>query len=235
MSAESRKELFTRRVSAGSRTYFFDVKQSAEGAKYLLISESRDVKGKWEHDRVMVFEEHLQPFLAALEAAGGFLGAKQKASDSRFEEGCELQATSNLQSVSPKTYSLDDIRQTHQRAYRPWTEEEDQILLTRYEADCSVKELAKFFERQEGAIRSRLDKLQNRINAETKPRWKKERPNAGKNWSSKDDTELLTAFDSGVPIPNIAQSLGRGVGAVQVRLIKLGRDAPSDGEECEPF
>lgn len=234
MSAESRKELFTRRVSAGSRTYFFDVKQSAEGAKYLVISESRDVEGKWEHDRVMVFEEHLQPFLAALQAAGGFLCVRQRCRSSGFEEDCEREA-GDVPSAKPKSYSLDDVRQTHQRAYRPWTEEEDQILLARYEADCSVKELAKFFERQEGAIRSRLDKLQNRINAETKPRWKKERPNAGKNWSSKDDTELLTAFDSGVPIPNIAQSLGRGVGAVQVRLIKLGRDAPSDGEECEPF
>ena len=70
MSAESRKELFTRRVSAGSRTYFFDVKQSAEGAKYLLISESRDVKGKWEHDRVMVFEVTVH---TPASKGGGFL------------------------------------------------------------------------------------------------------------------------------------------------------------------
>src|SRR4051812_37582541 len=232
MSAESRKELFTRRVTAGSRVYFFDVKQSAEGAKYLVISESRDVKGKWEHDRVMVFEEHLQPFLAALQAAGNYLGAKQKGSTSGFEQNCEPQGAG--QSAKPKT-SLDDIRQIHHRAYRPWTEEEDQILLARYNADCSVKDLAKFFERQKSANWSRLDKLQHQKTAVEKPQWKKERPNAGKAWSNKDDAELLTALDAGVPIPNIAQSLGRGIGVVQVRLIKLGREAPNGGVECEPF
>lgn len=234
MSAESRKELFTRRVSAGSRTYFFDVKQSAEGAKYLVISESREVDGKWQHDRVMVFEEHLQPFLAALQAAGDFLGAKV-GSGCAFEEECERQVTGSLPREKPKAYSLDDIRQTHQRAYRPWTEEEDQMLLARYDADCSIDDLAVFFEREDGAIRSRLRKLRDRNSVTHEPKWRKERPNAGKTWSNKDDAELLTAFDSGIPIPRIAQSLGRGIGAVHVRLIKLGRESPSEGEEYEPF
>ncbi len=160
MSTESRKELFTRRVSAGSRTYFFDVKQSAEGAKYLVISESREVHGKWEHDRVMVFEEHLQPFLAALQAAGCFLGVPQKASAKGFERGHESQAARAVPNEKPKS-NIDHIREIYPRAYSPWTEEEDQILLARFEADCSVKDLAKFFERQEGAIWSRLDKLQH--------------------------------------------------------------------------
>lgn len=234
MSAESRKELFTRRVSAGSRTYFFDVKQSAEGAKYLLISESREVHGKWEHDRVMVFEEHLQPFLTALQAAGSVIGSK-KATGCGFEEDRERQVAESLPREKPKTYSLDDIRQTHHRAYRPWTEEEDKMLLARFEADCPIGDLAMFFEREEGAIRSRLRKLRDRNTFDDKPKWKKERPNAGKIWSNKEDAELLAAFDSGVPIPKIAQSLGRGVGSVQVRLIKLGRDASSDDEECSPF
>jgi hypothetical protein len=235
MSAESRKELFTRRVSAGSRTYFFDVKESAEGAKYLLISESRDIHGKWEHSRVMVFEEHMQPFLAALQAAGCFLSGTQCAGRSGVEEGPELQSARSALGVKPKSYSLDDIRQTHHRAYRPWTEEEDQMLLARFEADCPIGELATIFEREDRAIRSRLKKLRDRNSPDDRPQWKKERPNAGKAWSIKDDTELLAAFDSGIPIPKIAQSLGRGVGAVQVRLIKLGRDASSDEEEYSSF
>jgi len=235
MSAESRKELFTRRVSAGSRTYFFDVKESAEGAKYLLISESRDVKGKWEHNRVMVFEEHLQPFLAALQAVGNVLSVKQKSSDSPIEEDDEDRAAEIASSVNPKSYSLDEIRQTHHRAYRPWTDEEDQMLLARFDADCSIDDLAVFFEREEGAIRSRLKKLRDRSSPDDRPRWKKERPNAGKAWSNKDDAELLAAFDSGLAIPKIAQALGRGVGAVQVRLIKLGLEAPSDGEDYESY
>ncbi len=38
-----RKELFSEKLPAGSRTYFFDVKKSADGIKYLVISESRQV------------------------------------------------------------------------------------------------------------------------------------------------------------------------------------------------
>jgi hypothetical protein len=38
-----KKELFSERVSAGKRTYFFDVKESVGGAKYLVISASKRV------------------------------------------------------------------------------------------------------------------------------------------------------------------------------------------------
>jgi len=33
-----RKELFPEKVSAGSRTYFFDVKESADGIKYIRLT-----------------------------------------------------------------------------------------------------------------------------------------------------------------------------------------------------
>ncbi len=36
-----KKELFTERVLAGNRTYFFDVKEAKDGTKYLVISESK--------------------------------------------------------------------------------------------------------------------------------------------------------------------------------------------------
>jgi len=65
-----RKELFSQRVSAGSRTYFFNVKESADGMKYLVISESRQVgAGSYEHNRVMVFPEHLGAFNEAFNKA----------------------------------------------------------------------------------------------------------------------------------------------------------------------
>lgn len=55
----------------GSRTYFFDVKESAKGDKYLLISESRKntETGKYEHHRVMVFNEDIYSFNAVLQEA----------------------------------------------------------------------------------------------------------------------------------------------------------------------
>ena len=54
-------------VKAGSRTYFFDLKQTKDGKPYLVISESRYM-GE-DKDRVrsslVVFPDHVQDFLNA--------------------------------------------------------------------------------------------------------------------------------------------------------------------------
>ena len=72
-----RKELFSEKVQAGSRTYFIDVKESHENVRYLVISESRRTNTGFDHDRVMVFEENLESFFAGLDKARGFLGISQ--------------------------------------------------------------------------------------------------------------------------------------------------------------
>ncbi len=64
-------------VPAGSRTYFFDVRESVEGAKYLTISESREVGDKFKHNRVMIFEEHLLAFNVGLQKAIQFIFEKK--------------------------------------------------------------------------------------------------------------------------------------------------------------
>ena len=69
MSSAARKELFSERVAAGTRTYFLDVKESQQGELYLVISESRAVDDGFEHSRVMVFEDHLEPFIDGLRNA----------------------------------------------------------------------------------------------------------------------------------------------------------------------
>lgn len=69
--------LFSEKVAAGSRTYFFDVKRSKDGAHYLVINESRQKDGSFEHQRIMVFAENLEPFGAALHKAAGFIRAQK--------------------------------------------------------------------------------------------------------------------------------------------------------------
>ncbi|HUT63928.1 MAG TPA: DUF3276 family protein, partial [Anaerolineae bacterium] len=64
------------RIVAGHRTYFLYVKETTEGVKYLVISESR-LKGEdWEHHRVMVFEENFKPFFEALNRVAQAVGAR---------------------------------------------------------------------------------------------------------------------------------------------------------------
>jgi hypothetical protein len=50
-------------------------------------------------------------------------------------------------------------RSLPERAGKPWDDEEDSVLIKRFEEDVSVKKIAVEHRRTEGAIRSRLEKL----------------------------------------------------------------------------
>lgn len=68
------KALFSTKVSAGSRTYFFDVKQASNGACYLVINESRRTgEDSFHRNRLTVFSDHVADFQAALEKSVRFL------------------------------------------------------------------------------------------------------------------------------------------------------------------
>jgi hypothetical protein len=137
--ADDRKELFSEKVSAGVRTYFFDIRETKDGSQYLVISESKKTDQGYEHMRVMVFEEHAMAFAKGLENALSHLGEELEP---------ERQA-----------HKLDDIRKNHPRAYEKWAPEEDARLKSLHGLKKSIPEIAALLHRQPGAIRSRLEKL----------------------------------------------------------------------------
>lgn len=130
MSTEEKKELFTYKVVAGSRTYFFDVKEAKDRTMYMVISESRQAGPSYDHNRVMIFQEHMEVFTEGFQKALQFLGMKTKA------------------------YNLDDIRRLYPKAYERWTPDEDKRLKTKYHEGVGIDELATYFQRQPTAIRS---------------------------------------------------------------------------------
>jgi hypothetical protein len=136
-----RKELYSRKISAGKRTYFIDIKETVEGKLYLVISESRlNQTGSYEHDRVMIFEEDIEPFFSELNNALKFLKKDTKA-------------------YPVKAYPVEEIRKKYTKAYEKWSEEEDKNLMAEYSRGKNINELAEDFQRKPGAIRSRLQKL----------------------------------------------------------------------------
>ena len=133
-------ELFSEKVTAGKRTYFFDVKKYREGSKYLKIFESRLKKSQeYEHLRLMIFEEHIPAFLEALNKALAAMG---------FDVGA--------------TTYVKELRKSLPNAYRPWSKDDDERLDQFYCQKKSVEELAKIFKRNVGAIESRIRKLELR-------------------------------------------------------------------------
>ncbi|MCZ7552511.1 MAG: PUR family DNA/RNA-binding protein [Anaerolineales bacterium] len=137
MQSGNRKELYTERVLAGKRMYYFDVKVSKDGTKYLVISETE--QGKTEHHRIMVFEESIELFIEALQNAVSHIIKKPAKSE--------------------RAYRVETIRQEFSNAYAKWTTSDDELLKEKYGQGVKIPELAKLFNRKEGAIKSRLTKL----------------------------------------------------------------------------
>ncbi len=50
--------------------------------------------------------------------------------------------------------------------------------------------------------------------------------NAGKPWTDDEDRRLLSAFDGGRPLAELAQAHGRTRGGIQARLVRHGRLTP---------
>jgi superfamily I DNA/RNA helicase len=59
-----------------------------------------------------------------------------------------------------KVYSIDEFRQKHKDAYKPWTSELDDELTIMYCEGVNVRDLAKHFGRTKGAITARIQKLE---------------------------------------------------------------------------
>jgi len=62
-------EIWNKRVDCGSRTYFFDMKETKEGKKYLTLTETRLREGVRGRHRVMIFEEGIAEFIQAINEA----------------------------------------------------------------------------------------------------------------------------------------------------------------------
>ncbi len=78
----NKKVLFSERVHAGNRTYFFDVKGAADGTKYLVIDESRRTEGdSYTHNRVMVFEDNVAKFMEGLTKAVNAMADQEHSED----------------------------------------------------------------------------------------------------------------------------------------------------------
>jgi len=67
------KVLFSEKVSAGKRTYFFDVKEDRTGSKILKITESRKNDGEFIRHSVLIFQEDFNKIFDAFEKSKNFI------------------------------------------------------------------------------------------------------------------------------------------------------------------
>lgn len=60
------EEIDTKSLRCGKRLYYFNLKKTSGGNKYIDIVEIRNEKDTREKDRIMVFEDHINEFMETL-------------------------------------------------------------------------------------------------------------------------------------------------------------------------
>jgi hypothetical protein len=75
LDANYREEIYTKRVRAGKRTYFFDVKSTkSERDFYLTITESKRVsEEEYEKHKIFLYKEDFDKFSDALDEAVDYI------------------------------------------------------------------------------------------------------------------------------------------------------------------
>jgi hypothetical protein len=99
-----KEEIYTQVVKAGKRTYFFDVKETKNGEKYVTITESRkifqneDGRFVFEKNKIYLYKEDFFKFVEGLQDAIGFC---------KKEEGFSEESSSL--DIEDNNLSLDDV------------------------------------------------------------------------------------------------------------------------------
>lgn len=121
------------KIISGSRTYYFDVRKSVDGKKYLVIKELQNGIKK---GQIMIFEEYFQDFRK------GYRKAIRAPRKSRL-----------------KAYDIEKLYSIYPKAYELWTKEEEDNLKELWAHNKTIQEISDQLKRKPGAIRSRLKKL----------------------------------------------------------------------------
>jgi hypothetical protein len=61
------ESIYSKNIKAGNRTYFFDIRGTKSNEKYIHITESRQEKGEWIRNNIVIFHDHINEFFKVLD------------------------------------------------------------------------------------------------------------------------------------------------------------------------
>lgn len=132
---EKNKSIQSLTFTSGNHTFYIDVRTTTGNRKYLSISKSRQMPGAPdERHEVLVEEESVHEVAAALQAILGHF-------------------------PTPVKQNMEAPRGQYPNAFKPWTREDDHKLELLYYEGRPPAEIARIFQRNVGAIHSRMEKL----------------------------------------------------------------------------
>lgn len=103
-------EIFSEKIVTSRRTYYLDVKETKEGAKYIVIGELTQVGSETERHRVMVFEENLDLFMEGLDKAVDFI-----LNSNKNEDGDEYPREAGEEARTDRKEETDRLRRIEEK------------------------------------------------------------------------------------------------------------------------
>jgi hypothetical protein len=84
-----REEVFSKKVRAGKRTYFFDVKATRSNDYYITVTESKKrlEDGVFVKHKIFLYKEDFEKFAEGLKDTIDYIKANQEVVEKRYEYG----------------------------------------------------------------------------------------------------------------------------------------------------
>ena len=84
---KEREEVYSKKVRAGKRTYFFDVKATRSGDYYLTLTESKKrlEDGAFVKHKIFLYKEDFEKFNEGLTETIDYIKAHQEVTEKRYE------------------------------------------------------------------------------------------------------------------------------------------------------
>ncbi len=100
---KEREEVFSKKVRAGKRTYFFDVKATRSNDYYVTITESkkRFEDGVFIKHKIFLYKEDFEKFAEGLEDVVDYIKAHQDVVEKRYDPNFESNGSPVAEGESP--------------------------------------------------------------------------------------------------------------------------------------
>ena len=150
-------EVYSANFKTGNRTYFINMLEAKNNAKYVKITESRKVgENEYQKNKIMLFQHDLVKLAKVLNQA--VLKVKGN------EEEADLVHEDTLPNMEAETAAspAEEVKQESiefPNSGKKWTREDEEKLEFLFKAGKTVEDLTEIFGRKLKGIESRLEKL----------------------------------------------------------------------------
>lgn len=150
-------EVYSANFKTGNRTYFINMLEAKNNAKYLKITESRKIgENEYQKNRIMLFQNDLIKLAKVLNNAVSKIRVSEEEPQHEQEE-----TLLNMEAESPAVQNEEVKPEDNQypNSGKKWTREDEEKLEFLFKAGKSIDDLTEIFGRKQKGIESRLEKL----------------------------------------------------------------------------